>query len=534
MMFADLHNHPLARAFNTHRNSPVEISNKGDFHGWNIPPSQLRKQRKGKRAFSYSQCDLARLTKARVRLVFASLYPLEKGFVIGNGKGLAKSIAQFASIEDDAERQKEIEKAVQKQAERTTLIDLLLSSKMRMSEKRINYMQSTHYDYFNELRLEYNFYESKNGIEMTLPKFRFEEGVTGDVTGKYRIARNGQEVSETLHGDPDDIAVVLTIEGMHSLGLGNPDGYGKDVDVRLLKERIRSIKGEGPAGWQHPVFFITFAHHFSNTLCGHAHSIPEVGTLLLNQRKQMNEGFSEVGLEVARELLSLDKNLQDTGSRRVLLDVKHMSAKAREEYYSKIVKPYNLLNPDRKIPIIASHVGYSGCSTLQELIKGCGKERDNTSKNRFLAWNINLCDDDIAEIHNSGGLLGMSFDQRILGLEQTFLKVLKLQRKKYNNINGFMNMLEHVVSVPYKRQLHHPEQIWKTITIGTDYEGFIDPVDPYPTVLSFDSFQNDLEGELRKWRKDSRAALLGNLNVEEIIEGICFRNAYDFVKQHFN
>lgn len=531
-MFADLHNHPLARAFNAHRNSAVELNNDGSFHGWNIPPSKPKNLKKGKRAYAYSQCDLARLSKARVRLVFASLYPLEKGFVIGK-KDL---IRKFAHIENDEEREKKIKEAVQDGAERISLRDLLQANKMRMTQKRISYLQSNNYDYFNELRYEYAFYLSKNGIDMQLDHFKYEEGVPGEVGkyGKYRIARNGHEVSEILHADPDDIAIVLTIEGMHALGLGNPTGYGKDVSKELLKERIKIIKGEGPGGWEHPVFFVTFAHHFSNGLCGHAHSIPSDGALIMDQKKHMNDGFLDGGLEIALDLLGLDQNLNETGARRVLLDVKHMSAKARDEYYSKVVKPYNLKNPSKKIPIIASHVGYSGYSTLQELISNCKEEKNNTSKDKFLAWNINICDDDIAEIHNSGGLIGLSFDQRILGLEQSFLKFVKLPRHKYNNIHGFMRMLERVVSVSFKRQLEHPERIWNCISIGTDYEGFIDPVDPYPTVLYFKRFQEDLENQLRSWRKDPKAAaLLGNLNVEKIVEGICFRNAYEFIKKQF-
>jgi hypothetical protein len=528
-MFADLHNHPLARAYNAHRNSFVELNNDGTFHGWNIPPSRLRKIEKGKRAFAYCQCDLARLTKARVRLVFASLYPLEKGFVIGK-KDIVK---KFAHIDNDEERAKKIDEAVNDKAARTILRDLLQSNRMRMTEDRINFLQSSGYDYFNELQKEYAFYLIKNGIDMPLKDFKFEKGLTADITGKYRLARNGQDVSEVLHGDPDDIAIVLTIEGMHALGVGNPQGYGEDITTDLLKERIRSIKGESPGGWQYPVFFITFSHHFSNRLCGHAHSIPGDGAILLNQKEDMDEGFLNNGLEIAQALLGLDKDLNDTGSRRILLDVKHMSAKGRWEYYNKIVKPYNLKNPARKIPVIASHVGYSGCETLQELIDNTKDEKNNTSKDHFLFWNINLSDDDIAEIHNSGGLIGMSFDQRVLGLEQTLLTFLKLPRNRLNNINGFMRMLERVVSVPFKRQLVDPAGIWNTLTIGTDYDGFIDPVDPYPTVLSFDLFRRDLEDALRSWRRDSRAALLGELNVEKVVEGICFRNAYEFVKKHY-
>lgn len=530
-IFADLHNHPLARAFNCHRNTPVETNNNGDFHGWNIPPSKNRPQRKGKRAFSYSQCDLAKLTKGKVRLVFASLYPLEKGFVIGNHARVSAAIQKLVGVPEHR-RSYVIAKYVKEQSMRTPLLEFFQSNRMGMSQERMNYLQSINYDYFNELQAEYNFYKKKNGIETRLTNYQFED-TREDIVGKYRIARNGQEISEVIHGDPDDISVVLTVEGMHSLGIGYPKEYGEDASLKLLKERIKVIKGGQPGTWEYPVFYITFAHHFSNRLCGHAHSIPSKGALIFNQKEQMDEGFTDIGLELARDLLGLDKDLNDTGSRRILLDVKHMSAASREDYYTKIVKPYNRKHPERKIPIIASHVGYSGCTTLQELKDGACNEKDNTNKKKFLAWNINICDDDIAEIHNSGGLIGLSFDQRILGIDRTFLKLVNLPREKFNDITGFMRMLEHLVSVPYKRQLHKPEQIWKTITIGTDYEGFIDPVDDYPTVLKFEKFEKDLSNELDMWRKDSRAGLLYTLNIKDIVDGVCFRNAYDFVKKHF-
>ncbi|MGY2134448.1 hypothetical protein ACW9KT_19630 [Hymenobacter sp. HD11105] len=530
-MFADLHNHPLSRSFNTYRNSPVELNNDGSFHGWNIPASNLRIAGIGKRSFPYTQCDLARLSKSKTRLVFASLYPTEKGFLIGK----TDITKQFASIPDEKKRLESIRKAVKEKAEWQTLRDFLQAKKMGMSLFRINSMQGDSYDYFNELQQEYAFYLKMNGVDFSLKQFQLQENVTEDISGRYELASKGSDLPNILGDDPtaNNIAMVLTIEGMHALGVGNPSGHGVDVSMELLKERIKSIKGEHGVGWKYPVFFITFSHHFSNTLCGHAHSIPGDGKFFMNQEADMNKGFLNNGLEIAKELLGLTTDLQGNGARRILIDVKHMSAQGRLEYYNSIIKPYNRQNPGTKIPIIASHVGYSGGQTLQELIDNSPNERNNTAKDGFLYWNINLCDEDIAEVHDSGGLIGMSFDQRVMGLEKTFLSILKIPKKKINNISGFLRMLECVVSVPYKRRLANPDLIWNAITIGSDYDGFIDPVDSYPTVLSLDSFKRDLLAGLETWRKDSRAALLANVDTAVVVEKLCYQNAYDFTVKHF-
>ena len=89
----------------------------------------------------------------------------------------------------------------------------------------------------------------------------------------------------------------LTIEGAHIFG-------GTALDEATVLGRIDFIKKE----WDHPLFFITFSHHFDNGLCGHAHSLPEVATFVLNQEKAMNEGFTALGWKVIRKLLAIDEN----------------------------------------------------------------------------------------------------------------------------------------------------------------------------------------------------------------------------------
>ena len=523
-IFADLHCHPVAWSFNALRNTPEE-KNRALFTPWYIPDSNTRRQAKGKRV-GYSQSDFAKLLVGRTKLVFASLYPIEKGF-----------------FRDKFFRVLRAEKGI-RTGKKHTLLDMAQSKFMGIPKERVAFFQGEEiegekYDYWNELQKEYDFYLKGTGKlnEVSVETWEHGQRLRYQTKGSYQIAKTPADVTESINS-PDQVAVVLTIEGMHALGIGNPD-TAQDVPLQLLKERIAALKGESKTipNWKHPVFFITFAHHFDNTLCGHAHSFPNIANkCFLDQSKNLEAGFNSQGLEIARDLLGLDAQLKDTGSRRILIDVKHMSPKARLDYYKQIVEPYNAsADVKKKIPVIASHVGYSGAETLEQLIEESHLEKtkgffgkpnrsDNFEREDFYAWGINLCDEDIEQIHKSGGLLGLAFDQRILGVRK--------KERKENNIEAFTRTIERIALVPFKADLENPTAIWDTISIGTDFEGYIDPLDPYPTAMEFKNFAEDLKGGLNQLKKRS-PFLFGDLEVEDVIEKISFGNAYQFLIKHF-
>ena len=61
------------------------IAAEGDaarFHPWSQHNEDLEHLKKGKRASAYSQADVAKLTASRCRLTFASITPIEKGFLL--------------------------------------------------------------------------------------------------------------------------------------------------------------------------------------------------------------------------------------------------------------------------------------------------------------------------------------------------------------------------------------------------------------------------------------------------------------------
>ena len=68
---------------------------------------------------------------------------------------------------------------------------------------------------------------------------------------------------------------------------------------QILKNNIKTIKQ-----WEHPPFFITFAHHFWNQLCGHSTTLSAPTNIVCSQQKGLDTIFTELGSFVLEELLS--------------------------------------------------------------------------------------------------------------------------------------------------------------------------------------------------------------------------------------
>lgn len=535
--FADLHCHPHGRSFNYLRNTRHRNGKK--YNPWTIILSNWRKQRKGARAFSYSQCDLAKLQNGNGRIIFASLYPIEKGFFRGGGKIDGEGVRKIQRFLDSIPPlgfitrplfNSAVRSVLSSKEGRTSAKDLFQSLLMRMPLSRVNFIQSSQYDYYQELKEEYQFLISKTGLKekakihgpllkrIFWPRFpgnRTKQSTKAE--GTYTVAKDFKEVDgEVKKGN---IVFIVTIEGMHALGT--------DKQLPEVFKRIEEIKN-----WIYPVFFITFAHHFNNYLCGHAHSFPNIGKLLLNQDDGMHEPMNKVGLAAARYLLSLDKdnNHKKNLGRRIFLDVKHMGATARKQYYEEIVEP--CLGKHDVIPVIASHVGYSGVETLDEMISNYGNENDEPVDG-LNNWNINVCDEDILMILRTEGLLGLSFDERILG--QNPKKKDKVLSKKliWNNIKGILDAVEKLSSL----NDHQKEKIWDVLTIGTDFDGYIDPADEYQTALEYSKFAEDLESlletEIFSGNKQNKYFVRPNDSAEELVNKICFENVHKFLNDNF-
>ena len=534
--FADLHCHPHMRSFNWFRVRPDwGISKK--YHPWYVVYTNQDKAVKGGRAFTYSQSDLIKLKNGNVKLAFVSLYPMEKGWFtnadMGYKKRLKTVIAHpIQSFKDKSRIIINPTSSSKKDEDLLTFLrGILQSTIMQIPVKRTNFLKSN-YNYFEELKKERDFVLERNDKETSsdifIPPLRKEKLAKKDIEentefykadGTYAVASDFDHLDQII--SDDKIAVVLTIEGSNVL-----NSFESKEDIRQNIETMR--------GWNPPVFFISLAHHFDNGLCGHAHSIPDFPALIINQKDRMDRGFDvdeDKGWFVVRELLNLDDNFRpkENGKRPILIDVKHMNAISRMQYYTTIIKLN--LNSDNPIPVVASHCGYSGKKTLVELMHKMYKEnnkyREHINGVAFNAWNINLCDEDIRLIYSSRGIIGISFDQRILGVERK-------NKKKDDHFDILWNNLKAMVSVvlnspPEKLNNRNPKNGWDLFGIGTDFDGYIDPANGYATALNFKEFRKKL---IQRLENEPNLCLDG-LKPKEIADKVCYENAYNFTLNNF-
>ncbi len=546
-IFADLHSHPTFYQFNRLRNHPSE-GDPSKFHPWTSVEEDLNDMGKGVRARAYAQADVAKLHRSGTRLVFASICPIEKGFFWGHrdeagddrhtfGVELARMVSGAAFLEGGINLLKgdgfaALHSMTKILSNRGPLRVFLQKFFMRYDMKRILYLSSHEYDYWTEFLKEYEFYRSKHGVKVQSNLVWAEDdGVirSEDFEGCYWVARDLEELRDKLE-NTDDVVFVMTIEGSYVFTIG-PDG--RRVSEKEIFERIDILRN-----LEHPIVFVTLAHHFDNGICGHAHSIPDSARLVMDQDARLHTGFEkegDLGLRVTRAMLAIDENLEDTGERRILIDCKHMSAQTRSEYYSEIVRPYNAArlrknqayqDQNPAIPVFLSHAAYSGVATLDELIANVGKEDDNFHSPPFYAWNINVSDDDVRIVHETGGVIGLVFDSRVCGVapKQTipgeFWPDLVMRH---------IFAMVDVVMLDQRYSDEEKRKVWDCVALGTDYDGLIDPLTRYPTAMSLPRFADDLRAFLTRYR---HTRFIENIGVEKLVDKICFSNIEAFTHRN--
>lgn len=538
MHFADLHCHNHQRTYLWMKSSEGHHRQRDEYNPWTIISPNLRAQRKAVgSAAPYGQSDLVKLWNGRVRLVFNSLYSIERGFfqtgskAAGGKNRLPREVVRLVT------------------SHHGPLRDVLQMFYMRIPDGMIDFLQSDRYDYWQWLQHEYNFAVSKSGqrvnnkiISPGLLRKIFENRENRrnlypdslDATGIYSVPKSRAELNATLARD--EITMVLTMEGAHC--------FGSDaVEYTVLGNRLMAMKTDR-SRFPYPIFFITYAHHFDNYLCGHAKSLPDLGKWFLNQDARMNAGFTALGRKFIRKILGLSphegplksNNEVDTNSGpRILIDIKHMSARARAEYYQLVE---DRLQQGDVIPVIASHCGYSGIGTLTQLVENEASEKDEyfDPSGEFNAWNINVSDEDIKIIFKTRGLFGLSFDQRIVGVPKKQKKTGgdNSIRALWNNLKAVLNVIYTDASIP---AVEKPDA-WNILSLGTDNEGFIDPINDYTTALKFEAFRADLIAVIDAQRQHSRPTLcvrdfVSQADVVQAVDKLCFGNARTFVLNNY-
>lgn len=408
--------------------------------------------------------------------------------------------------------------------------------------------------YFQHLEREY--------LNLVQNQSRRQYTNTGN---SYRVVDSYAELERTLNADNKTLCLVNTIEGAHAFADNLYDKRGIAVDIhraeRSFVQRVGRRAGTSDfelyiesmvanidkvtSNWSHTPFFVTFAHHYYNHLCGHSPSLDKIVGFLLPQHgsvldhdgvsnvKFYNLGIRPWGKKILAHLLRR-RNQVGTPVRRVLIDTKHMSPQARIDYMDIV----NGLRANDHIPVIVSHTAVSGRKDLRATAANDGfpllpGEKESTKY--FYDGVINLFDDEIAHVVGTDGIIGLMIDERrIMGVHlppeagitmKQFEALVKVNKtalrewyeKKHKHAWGEMGDVEfeqertkHVadmaartpvlkpcyLSVLFRQMFHILDLVgkagWDHIALGTDYDGLINPVDLYTQASDMSTLKSDL------------------------------------------
>lgn len=240
-----------------------------------------------------------------------------------------------------------------------------------------------------------------------------------DITGDRVIKLNKRaEFTPT----PNDLPrIVFSIEGLHCLRSDLAE-----IDEEKIVEDILNNLDE-LLTHQNKVIYVNLTHiDNGNTIfANQAYAVDafRLGGFDEKHLRPIGNGFTPLGQRLVAGL----------ANRLVIPDVKHMSWKARQQFYGFVQANFP------NLPIICSHSGFTGCwfnkhgESIRDYILSSvieGKQRKITLAKPtkttiegvgFNASSINLFNEDIEAIFKSNGLIGIALDQRVLGYSEVQL-----------------------------------------------------------------------------------------------------------------
>ena len=490
-----MHCHPSVKPFSWTKtgkiNSNVHSRNVKTSLWFNDPPT--KRDKKLNKVFGltkFTQSDFRTLRKGDVKIISACLNPIERGLFIFKGccKILPPRLFKFVT---------------------------------EASMKFIRLVRKKERDYFKALKDEYCFF---------LKEWKRQDKI---FPTRFELTRNYNEIQTHLQNpDKDILSVFFSIEGSHVFNNGGLES--KPWNMNRIMQNIEEVKKE----WDFPPLYVSLAHMMNNGLCGHAKSLPSWLGKIIDQKEGMNDDISKSGEVVLHKLLENDP-------RRIYIDIKHMNLKSREHYYK-------ILDTDEKykgkrIPVLASHGAVIGRSSKKEK-KGkkpyCKIESpfQNERELKFFDAEINFFDEEIIRMEESEGFLGIMLDERRLSQEK------EKARKKRKKDRG--KQLYYQAGLVWKQIRYIAEVLddndkfgWGTATIGSDYDGAVDPPDGYWTSADFgileenlvlhavDYFKNHLAHP--KVNKNQFPGLTVEEKAREVIDLFMRRNALRFLEDFF-
>jgi microsomal dipeptidase-like Zn-dependent dipeptidase len=253
-------------------------------------------------------------------------------------------------------------------------------------------------------------------------------------------------------------------------------------------------------------------------LCGHSESLKGLIAKNCDQHLGLGTGFTPLGKEVLNMLLD------NTGGKRILVDIKHLSPLARKQFFEMRKNQY----PD--VPVIISHGVCNGLPTM-----GVTHSQYPELGSTFNDKEINFYDDEIIDMVKSNGIMGLQLDERRVANDETI---------KGTKHSFFRNKIMHYRSELVWKQIQYVAELldandlfaWGNLAIGSDYDGIVDPLNSFWTVEQYPELKSFLERHAFNYMQNNSGRLKNSFNKiksDVIVQNIFQTNAWKFFERWF-
>lgn len=172
----------------------------------------------------------------------------------------------------------------------------------------------------------------------------------------------------------------------------------------------------------------------------------------------------------------------------------------------------------------------------------------------FYPWGINFCDEEVKAIYDSDGIIGLNLDRRILGFTMPNYnwRYKKNLRRLFNDIYNTdaykladgtpITFEDYYRSEPLLRNIFHVVAVsgrqdasaWDHIAIGSDFDGFIQPIKLAPSAEYIPSFHQKMIVFARLFTEiHNQQQLLYGLSTKTAMDKFFYINGRDFVFNYF-
>lgn len=370
------------------------------------------------------------------------------------------------------------------------------------------------------------------------------------------------------------INLILATEGLHCFQ-NSYKTSNKNKTIENIKANFNEfIK-------THRVLYTGLTHLTRGLICTHTYAMK----MLKGDEFIPNGG----GLtQTAKEIIDICYGNSGYNGKKTFIDIKHMSIVSRIQFYA-----YRSQKGYSNIPIVASHIAVTGRSfnnikiVSNELINNpentievkhhksyanLSYSVDNSDEIRidFNPWSLNLYDEEIIQIIESGGILGLILDKRVLGhtlpVSEDVIEGPEYFSKEsfdYLRANNHFNISDkqddenseiiidiikssnigiahlfaniiHIVKTFYNKYAETDLKLkaWDHICIGSDSDGLISTINGYVDASDFQKIKGELSEIIEKAREGELQKYFGTLNTNNILSKVFYSNGEKFIENH--